>query len=87
MDEVGGFGDTPDNSHHGSHRSALEAYMKMVGIKMSSIGLKHKPGWKGWIEVYRFDCPRHGVSYDYAHGHSQRLDCWMCVEERSNDLH
>ena len=44
-----------------------------------------RPGWRGSLPLYAFRCPTHGVVQDYPHGHSQRLECPRCREEKSHE--
>jgi len=45
------------------------------------VGDRMKEGWKEPIPHYAFNCPKHGLIIDYAHGYDQRLECPKCREE------
>ena len=32
---------------------------------------KTRPGWRGFLQFYAFECPEHGIVEDYPHGYSQ----------------
>ena len=70
-----------------------EEYEKYVDLKMKRFSLftgyvEHRkyPGWSGFLAFYRFDCGKHGSVIDYKHGHNERLDCPICLEETLNAL-
>ena len=41
-----------------------------------------RPGWKGPIMFYAFNCPIHGIVEDYAHGYNGRLICPKCINSK-----
>ena len=47
------------------------------------VGERVRDGWKGSLSHYAFWCPVHGLVESYPHGHDQRLECPLCVEERA----
>ena len=46
------------------------------------VGDRQREGWKGPLPHYAFNCPNHGLVENYPHGHSQRLECPRCREEK-----
>lgn len=56
-------------------------------IKMAEMGFKvplgkfRRPGWTGDIQFYLFHCEKHGLVYDYKHGHIPYVMCVQCFEE------
>jgi hypothetical protein len=47
------------------------------------VGERQRDGWRGPLPHYAFRCPVHGLVESYPHGHDQRLECPLCVEERA----
>lgn len=45
------------------------------------VGHRTRPGWRGALPFYAFNCPEHGIVVDYAHGFKRRLACPICSEE------
>ena len=43
---------------------------------------KTRPGWKGYLQFYAFECPDHGIVEDYPHGYRQVLRCPECQASR-----
>ena len=45
------------------------------------IGHRIKPGWKGSLPFYRFQCPKHGLVENYPMGYEEILHCPECDKE------
>jgi len=45
------------------------------------IGHKKNSGWRGFLPVYAFKCPKHGIVESPPQGYSQRLECPKCHKE------
>ena len=45
------------------------------------VGHRTRPGWRGALPFYAFNCPEHGIVVDYPHGFNRRLACPICYEE------
>ena len=55
--------------------------LKLRFLGQAYIGHRIRPGWKGSLPFYAFECQRHGVVVNYPHGYSQRLECPLCQNE------
>ena len=49
------------------------------------VGDKKEDGWEKPLPYFAFKCPKHGIVYDYPHGHKQRLECPLCRKERNEE--
>lgn len=47
------------------------------------IGKFMKPGWKSKGDFYLFLCKKHGYVTNLAQGHRKRLECPLCLKEKT----
>ncbi len=51
--------------------------LRLFGIVFTE--RRARPGWKGSLPFYAFECPVHGVVEDYPHGYRGVLRCPQCA--------
>jgi hypothetical protein len=47
------------------------------------VGHRTRPGWSGSLPFYVFECPVHGLVENYPQGYHGRLDCPLCLQEKT----
>ena len=57
-----------------------QCWLAELGINVY-LGHYKRDGWKGELPFYLFECPIHGLVYNYPQGYNQRLECPICREE------
>lgn len=58
----------------------LTLFQKII-LKLNGrvfVGNRVKPGWRGSLPFYAFECDEHGLVEDYTHGYEERLECPKC---------
>jgi hypothetical protein len=59
---------------------------KKIVLKLSGavyMGHCTRPGWSGSLPFYVFECPVHGLVENYPQGYHGRLDCPLCLQEKT----
>ena len=60
--------------------SILDRIRLRLGLPVY-VGHRRKPGWRGSLPFYAFNCPKHGVVVSYPHGYGEVLTCPRCPDE------
>lgn len=68
----------PTLTVQGSPRLSWRQRLAMKVAGHAYLGHRTRPGWRGELPFYAFECPEHGVVADYPQGFEGRLTCPRC---------